>query len=158
MSTTLPRPGLATLTATGVEIAVDIVNSLERAIASHSVMAWVASIDDPARLAGSSTVIFRQPHGDLLDLTSANGIHNLRSITAKASDEIVIALAKNVFDFGFAGGALSTTRLIVGEFGVGQVLLVSAGKTESGSWAEHGIEAHGESTSWSSALVQEALR
>jgi len=150
--------GLATPTDSGVEVAADIVGTLEQAASARCVMAWVASVDDPAVLAGSSTVIHRRGGDDVIDLTSAIGIHDFRDIPAADATAIVVALVKNVFDFGFAGPTMPTIRLFVGEVGGDQVLVVSAGKLESGEWGPVGVVIHDEATTWESALVEQALQ
>lgn len=149
--------GLATPTDAGVDIAADVAGVLEQAVASRNVMAWVASIDNPAVIAGSSIVIYRSPAGDLIDLTSAIGIHSFRSVRPADWEAIVVATAKNVFDFGFFGPDDSSTRLLVGRFGEASLLLVSVGKVEAATWGSAGLEVRSESTDWSPLLIGRAL-
>lgn len=150
--------GLANPSDSGVEISTDVAETLERAVSARNIAAWVASEEDPSVLAGSSTVIYRQPNGDLVDLTSAIGIHDFRSLSAGDADAIIVALAKNVFDFGFSGPRSPGARLLVGEFGGPSVVLVSAGKIEAGSWTATGFEIEHQSTGWESPLIEAAMQ
>lgn len=141
-----------------VSIDAQVVDAIQRAADSRCVVTWVASSDQPARLAGSSTVIYRRQDGDLVDLTSGTGIHNLRTNDAAESEALLLAIAKNVFDFGFAGNPQSTARLVVGALDGKVALLISAGRIESGKWSLRGIDVESVLTDWDPMVVQGAIQ
>ena len=150
--------GLATPSDSRVELSQPVIDTLDRAVSGRIVLAWVASLDEPTVFAGSSTLLSRRPDGDQLDLTSASGIHDFRATTPDAAEAIVVAIAKNVFDYGFAGTAIPTTRLFVGPFGGGPLALVSEGVLEVGEWTAAGIETGQTVTEWDPDLVVRTLR
>ncbi len=150
--------GLAIPTNSGVVVSADLIDTMEQAASSRCVMAWVASIEASAVLAGSSTAIYRRPSGDLIDLTSAIGIHDIRAVSTGDADAIVVALAKNVFDFGFAGPANPAIRLLIGEFGGRSLVMVSEREVQFGSWTANGFEIGLESTGWDPRLIEEAMQ
>ncbi len=141
-----------------VTIDVQVADAVQRAADSRCVVAWVASVDQPARLAGSSTVIYRRQDGDLVDLTSGTGIHRLRTNVAEESEALVLAIAKNVFDFGFAGKPDPTARLVVGALDGEIALLVSKGSIESGKWSPIGIDVETVTTDWDPGAIQSAVQ
>ena len=99
----------------GLTFAPQVVDPI-RAIAGASAWqaAYIADLDSPESVAGASTFVFETiGRSSFLDLVSAIGVHQFAESTAPDGSNLLIAQAKNVFDFGIRG-ADGGSRLFFG--------------------------------------------
>ncbi len=77
---------------------------------------WCAAIgvdENGSPLVGTSTYVLDRGDGlTVIDLVSGDGTHRLSFSTIRDANQLLIALAKNVFDFGFTGDAPGLQLLV----------------------------------------------
>jgi hypothetical protein len=129
-------------------------SSIVKAAATAS--RWCAAFGadgDGAPLVGTSTYVLDCSDGSaVIDLVSRDGTHRLSSSEIADANQLLVALAKNVFDFGFTG-AVPGLQLLVG-------------RSDSPSWVavKQGSLAHAEVASdkvtvsdWASTWTPDAV-
>lgn len=103
--------------------------------------------------AGSSTFVFGLEDGSVVvDIVEAGGVHRLARSTAADATFLLTALAKNVFDFGFVGGAVDG-RLIIGSSASSSWITVQQGQIRNGRLVEGMFVTGSESPTWEAGLI-----
>jgi hypothetical protein len=127
--------GLLSVTADGPVFSQEVVETvLGAATAPSWVAAYVATADQPTTLAGDSTYVYRAEPSWLLDFVSPGGIHQLGVTAADDAEALILALAKNVFDFGFLGNPTDAV-LFVGNSASPEWVKIREGELEVGQFS-----------------------
>jgi hypothetical protein len=128
----------------------DIVRTV--AEAPSWVAAYVASTGSPTKLAGDSTYVYRAEPSWLLDAVSPGGIHQIGATTNENAEELIVALAKNVFDFGFRGDR-TDAALFIGNSESPEWVKICAGELELGHFSEGAFVPISSVSDWTGAEI-----
>jgi hypothetical protein len=119
--------------------------------------AYTAARDSLSVPSGSSTYAFLQGESATIDTVSAAGVHRFATGTAEEASDLIVALAKNVFDHGFRG-AEGEGALVVGSTGASSWILVGKDRMESGTFSDDGFTPSSAVQEWDPAAFLAVLR
>jgi hypothetical protein len=119
--------------------------------------AYTAARDSLSVPSGSSTYAFLQGESATIDTVSAAGVHRFATGTAEEASDLIVALAKNVFDHGFRG-AEGEGALVVGSTGASSWVLVEKGLLNTGAFSADGFTTSSEAREWDPATILAVLK
>jgi hypothetical protein len=119
--------------------------------------AYTAARDSLSVPSGSSTYAFLQGESATIDTVSAAGVHRFATGTAEEASDLIVALAKNVFDHGFRG-AEGEGSLVVGSTGASSWVLVEKGLLNTGAFSADGFTTSSEAREWDPATILAVLK
>jgi hypothetical protein len=128
--------------------------------AATSATRWCAALGvdkDGSPLVGTSTYVLDCGDGlAVIDLVSVDGTHRLSSTTIADAHQLLVALAKNVFDFGFSG-VVPGAQLLVGCSDRDAWVAVQEGSTASAEVASDRVTFGPPSSDWTPEEITRTL-
>jgi hypothetical protein len=118
--------------------------------------AYTASSQTLTVPSGSATYAFVSGDSAVVDMVSGAGVHRFSAAPASDTADLIVALARNVFEHGFRGGAAGGV-LVVGATTSETWALVAAGRIDTGAFGSEGFESAGSSAVWDASVVHGVL-
>lgn len=144
--------GIRSLTVRGLIADAGPLPDFDRIIkAATSAKLWRMAIgvnESGSPLVGTSTYAFETTDSStVVDIVTSDGTHRLSSSDIGDANDLFLALAKNVFDYGFAGDG-SGVRLLVGRNDSTSWVGVSRGKLALAQVSSDGVQWGKTSSVW----------